>query len=65
MKVEAWKRGLWGQKEAEDWSSQSMQEDIDPVVVMKAGGGKKSGCHYLFDGSISTSSHPNLSELRA
>lgn len=41
-----------------------VQEPIDLVVVMKAGGGKKSDRHYLFDGSISTSSHPQLSQLR-
>lgn len=52
-------------KEAHGEESDPMSQDPDPMVVMRAGPGKRSGRHLICNGAFSTSSHPKLSQMRA
>jgi hypothetical protein len=40
-------------------------EPIDPDVLMRVGGGKRYGWHWIADGAIDSSSTPTLSQVRA
>lgn len=41
------------------------QHDLDPEVVIRAGGGKKHGRYYMGEGTIGLTTTPNLAQIRA